>query len=71
MREKMRRMRHINWSEILRSAIRETIRKEEMSGRHLDPESLARADALADSIRKPTEGWDSAREIRKWRDLRK
>jgi hypothetical protein len=70
-REKMRRLSRINWSETIRRAIQATIEEEEMKERNVDPKDVREGLRIAASIRRPSKGWDSTKEIRKWRDLRR
>jgi DNA-binding transcriptional regulator YdaS (Cro superfamily) len=70
-KEKMRRLSHVNWSETIRRAIEHTIEEEELRDRNIDPKDVREARAIADSIRRPSKGWDSTSEIRKWRDRRR
>ncbi|PWV36986.1 MAG: hypothetical protein DJ555_04365 [Desulfurococcaceae archaeon] len=69
LKEKMDRMRHINWNEVVEKAIIEEIRRQEMllSG---DPERALRASILIDSLRRKAPSWDSVKEIRRWREAR-
>lgn len=67
-KERMRRLSHVNWSETIRRAIENTIEEEELKERNVDPRDVREARLMADSIRRPSKGWDSTREIRKWRD---
>lgn len=69
-KERMRRLSHVNWSETIRRAIEDTIEEEEMKERNVDPKDVREARDIADSIRRPSKGWDSTREIRAWRDRR-
>jgi metal-responsive CopG/Arc/MetJ family transcriptional regulator len=69
-RRRMRRLRHVNWSEVVRAAIQEKIRKEERK-RERDMAEVGEAIRLMDSIRRPHSGFDGTEEIRKWRDLRR
>ena len=63
-KKRMERLRHINWSEVLREAITQRINREQ--GRH-----LAKAVLLNDQLRrKAPKGWDSVEVIRYWRDHR-
>ncbi len=71
MKERMRRLSHVNWSETIRRAIESTIEEEELKERNVDPRDVREARLMADSIRRPSRGWDSTREIRKWRDRRR
>lgn len=61
IREAMKRLSYINWSEVIREAIKRKIEYEK--GRNL-AEALLINERLR---RKPPEGWDSARVIREWR----
>jgi transcriptional regulator of met regulon len=69
-RRKMRRLRHVNWSEVVREAIRDKIRLEDRR-RARDDAEVEEALNLMDSIRRPRAGFDGTEEIRKWRDLRR
>ena len=69
-RRRMRRLRHVNWSEVVRAAIKEKIREEE-SRREVDPVEVEEALRLMDQVRRPRPGFDGTEEIRKWRDLRR
>ena len=60
----------MNWSEVVRGAIRDKIREEERR-RERDAAEVAEALRLMDSIRRPHSGFDGTEEIRKWRDLRR
>jgi hypothetical protein len=68
-RRRMRRLPQVNWSEVIREAIVEKIRKEERR-REVDPRGLREAVRITDSLRAPVEGWDSTEEIRRWRERR-
>jgi transcriptional regulator of met regulon len=68
-RRKMRRLRHVNWSEVMRQAIIEKI--EEETRRDLDPNEIDEAIRLMDEVRRPRDDFDGVEEIRKWRDRRK
>jgi transcriptional regulator of met regulon len=70
-RRKMKRLSHLNWSEVIRQAIIQKIKEEENRKRRLDPKTLREAAEITDKIRKPSPSWSSTEEIRKWRDLRK
>ena len=71
VREKMRRLSYINWSEAIRRSIEAIITKEELKDRQLDLDEIAEACAATDSIRKAVAGWDSTEEIRRWREARR
>jgi len=62
VKRRMDRLRHINWSEVLRQAILERLEVEESR-------NLARAVLLNErNVIVPEEGWSSVEEIRKWRE---
>jgi len=64
IKKRMDRLRHINWSEVIRRAIVKTLEEEE--GRN-----LAKAVLLNEKIRKRApEGWSSVEAIRYWREHR-
>ena len=48
-----------------------TIETEELKERNVDPEEVKAALAMAAAVRRTSKGWDSTREIRKWREQRK
>ena len=68
-RKKMKRLRHVNWSEVMRQAIIKKI--EEETRREIDPLAVKEAVRLMDQVRRPQEDYDGVEEIRKWRDKRK
>ncbi len=70
-RKKMRFLSHVNWSEVIRGAIKEKVLEEETEQRRLSSASLATAARLTDEVRRPSPGWSSVEEIRRWRGLRK
>jgi hypothetical protein len=70
LREKMRRLAHINWSAAIRKAIERTVAEEELRDRHVDRRDIEEAMRLTDALRRPAPGWSSTEEIRKWRDRR-
>jgi len=67
----MRRLGHVNWSEVIRSALITKIKEEEAKLRSVDKASLIEASSMTDRIRKSSRGWDSTEEIRRWREARK
>ena len=67
-RRRMKGQPHINWSEVIREAIAERLRREER--REVDPADLREAAEITDALRAPSPGWDSTEEIRRWRDRR-
>ena len=68
-RRRMKRLPQVNWSEVIRGAIVEKIREEERR-REVDPRDHREAVRITDSLRVPSEGWDSTEEIRRWRERR-
>ncbi|MCS7115652.1 MAG: ribbon-helix-helix domain-containing protein [Candidatus Bathyarchaeota archaeon] len=61
LREQMKKLRHVNWSEVIREAIRKKI--EEENGRN-----IAEAVLINERLRRAApDGWDSAKVIREWR----
>ncbi|MEA1904661.1 MAG: VapB-type antitoxin [Candidatus Hadarchaeota archaeon] len=70
-RKKMRLLSHMNWSEVIRGAIKEKVLEEETKERRLSSTSLATAAMLTDELRRPSPSWSSVEEIRGWRGLRK
>jgi len=66
-RRRLSRLSYINWCEVIRRGIKETLEEEE-GKRSVDPEALRRAARITDELRKETPGWDSTREIRRWRE---
>ena len=71
LREKMRRYKHINWSEVVRRAILEKIAEEERRDKRLKAAEVM--DKIREDILKtygPTD-YDSSEVIRYWRDTRK
>lgn len=61
-REEMKKLSHINWSEVVRQSIREVIEKEKQK-------NIARAVLLNEKVRKNApKGWDTTEIIRRWRD---
>lgn len=70
-RQKMKKLSHLNWSEIIRQAILQKIKEEESKKRRLDPKVLKEAMEITDRIRRPSLSWSSVEEIRKWREMRR
>ena len=68
-RRRMRRLPHINWSQVIREAITDKILEEERRP-HVDPRDLREAARITDTVRAPSPGWDSTEEIRRWRERR-
>jgi len=64
IKKRMDKLKHINWSEVIRRAIIEVLKEEE--GRN-----IARAVLLNEKIRKKApKGWSSVEVIRYWREHR-
>ena len=62
LKERMKKLKHINWSKAIREKIEEIIEKEERR-------NLAVALLLNEKVViTPDEGWSSTDEIRKWRE---
>ncbi len=70
LHEKMKRYRHINWSEVARQAFEEAIEREEQ--RQRIRESLEVIDEIWSRLRREYGDieYDSAQAIREWRDRR-
>jgi hypothetical protein len=58
---------HINWSEVMRSAILEKLLEEERKEFHRDPKLISQAIEEMDILRRKTSG-NSTEELRKWRE---
>lgn len=74
LKSKMEKLRHVNWSEVIRSAIARRISVEESltAQRSIDVSLLRKALKDQDRLRaKSSEVWSGVEEIRKWRELRK
>jgi len=74
LKGKMRKLRHVNWSETIRSAIADRISLEESlaGARSIDFDLLRKAMHDQDRLRSKTSGhWSGSEEIRKSRELRK
>jgi hypothetical protein len=71
LRDKMRKLGHVNWSEVIRCALSAKVEEEEAKLlRSIDKESLMEASSMTDQIRKSSKGWNSTEEIRRWREAR-
>jgi len=68
-RRKMKKLRHVNWSEVMRQAILEKI--EEETRRKINPSEIDEGIRLMDQTRRPREDFSGVEEIRKWRDKRR
>jgi len=61
LRERMKKLKHVNWSEVIRESIRKKIEEE-------NGHNIAEAVLLSERLRRAApEGWDSAKVIREWR----
>ena len=72
-KKRMARIRDINWSEVLRDAIRRRLELEERLRTPIDRRRVLEAARRMDEFRAqigPSE-YDSTKEIRRWRDLRR
>ena len=70
LKERMDRLRHVNWSEIVRRAIYEVVVREEARLRSKDPERLRRALVRSEKLSRQVEGWSGVEEVRRWRERR-
>ena len=70
-KERMKSFSYINWSEVIRRAIAERILEEETKKRRLNPRGLSEAVEITERVRRPSPGWSSTEEIRRWREQRK
>ena len=71
LKRKMEKLRHINWSDIVRKAIQETIeREEERLRRKKNVQKVKEALARNIALERKVEEWSSVEEIRKWREKR-
>lgn len=72
-KRRMEQFRDVNWSEVVRQAIRRRLELEEQLRKPVDRRRALAAARKMDEFRKrigPSD-FDSTREIRKWRDLRR
>lgn len=64
LKKRMQELNHVNWSEVVRDAIRKKVQAEE-------GKQLAAAVLLTERVRKKApEGWKSEDVIREWRERR-
>lgn len=63
LKREMKRLKHVNWSEVARKAFEDRVRREEMR------KAAEGMDRLRQSSQTPE--WSGAKEIRKWRDASK
>ena len=71
LKERMEKLKHINWSEVVRRAIEQVVRVEEARLREKDRARIAWASLKMDELRRRVEGWSSVEEIRRWRVRRR
>lgn len=69
LKERMDRLKHINWSEVVRRAIQEVVEAEERRLRK-DYSKIRWASMKADELSRRVEEWSSVEEIRRWRERR-
>jgi len=70
LKERMDRLKHINWGGVVRRAIYEVIVREEAKLCKKDIERLRRAALKSEELSRRVEGWSSVEEIRRWREGR-
>jgi len=70
LKKKMERLRHINWSEVVRRAIEETVKREESRLGERDRARMKAAALRTDQLRRRIPGWSGVEEIRRWREAR-
>ncbi len=72
-RRRMARLDDINWAEVVRETLRERLELEEESRAPLDRRRALRGARGMDALRGRLHAarFDSAREVRRWRDSRK
>jgi hypothetical protein len=62
--KKMRKLPHINWSEVVRKVLRERAEREKIR-------DLVQAVTITERLRREAKrGWDSTKVIREWRERR-
>ncbi|MEM2935749.1 MAG: hypothetical protein QW231_01055 [Candidatus Bathyarchaeia archaeon] len=74
LKAKMEKLKHVNWSEVIRKAIAERVMVEEAltARRTINMSLLEEAMKDQDRLRAKTTGrWSGVEEIRKWRELRR
>jgi len=74
LKRRMKKYPYINWSEVIRRAIKRRLHLEEAlkEERKIDVDALSEAIRVQDVIRKKTSGkWSPTEEIRRWRELRR
>lgn len=71
VKDKMKKLSNVNWSETIRRALAAKIEEEEARTRTVDAKLLREAASLTDGIRKASKHWSSTEEIRRWREARR
>lgn len=71
IKERMEKLKHVNWSEVVRQAIIETIEREEKRLTRKDYRRIRKAAAKSEALSRRAEGWSSTGEIRRWREERR
>ncbi len=69
VKRKMDELKHVNWSEVVRQAIIDTIRREEEKRREKDLSRIKKAALKSETLSRRVRDWNSTREIRRWREL--
>jgi len=70
LKERMDRLKHVNWSEVVRKAIYEVVVREEAKLRRKDIERIRKAVLKSEELSRRVKGWSAVEEIRKWREER-
>ena len=70
LKRRMDRLKHINWSEVVRKAIQEVVAREEAKLMSKDLSRIRRAALKSEELSRSIEGWNSVEEIRRWRERR-
>ena len=66
---RMKRLSHVNWSEVMRIALKKRIEEEEKDLIRRNQEKTQKSISIMDSLRRKTIG-NSTEELRKWREIR-
>ena len=70
LKRMMDRLRHINWSEVVRRAIAEVVARELAFMGEKDFVRIRRAVLRSEELSRRIEDWSSVEEIRRWRERR-
>ncbi len=68
LKRRMDRLKHVNWSEVVRKAIQEVVAREEAKLMSKDLSRIRRAALKSEELSRSVEGWNSVEEIRRWRE---